>query len=269
MVVQIFGDDAILQHPPEGDADAARRPGKLAGQSVIGGQQHRAADNQGEAALDQPGQRNLLAQERPSQEAEHAQPEQDAQRGAVGRGRKRRKQEQRKLLQRGDPLAMRDQEEERQHREPCEDVGKQKARKPGQGRGQDQEQADREQPERLGEIEHAQAELQDPQRRQRLDAEVEPEIRTLAEMQIEAEHGGAARHQIAFIPAGEIAAGVPLQQRIAVPERRRDQEERNEHGRDPDRHRVGRARAQNPGLDSFLPIVWRQHAQNAGTEMLQ
>ena len=100
------------------------------------------------------------------------------------------------------------------------------------------------QPQRLRHAEHAQRQLQDPQRRQRLDPEIDPEVRILAEMQIEAEHGRAAGDQIAFIPPRQIAAGIPLEQRIAVPQRRREQHQRNGDGRDPDQaaHRRGRAR---------------------------
>ena len=39
-------------------------------------------------------------------------------------------------------------------------------------------------------------------------------------MQVEAEYGGAAWHQIALIPPRQIAAGIPLKQRIAVPQGR-------------------------------------------------
>ena len=67
-------------------------------------------------------------------------------------------------------------------------------------------------------------------------------LEALAEMQIEAEHGRAARDQIALVPARQIAAGVPLQQRIAVPQRRRDQHQGNGDGGRP-RPRPGRRRA--------------------------
>ena len=91
--------------------------------------------------------------------------------------------------------------------------------------------------------EHAQRQLQDPQRRQRLNAQIDPEARTLAEMQIEPEHGGPAGDQIAFVPPGQIAAGVILQQRIAVPQRRQDQHQGDRDRRHPDPSRVGHARA--------------------------
>ena len=72
-------------------------------------------------------------------------------------------------------------------------------------------------------------------------AKVDPEARTLAEMQIEAEHGGAAGHQIALVPPRQIAAGVPLEQGIAVPQRRRDQHQGNDDRRHPDPGGIGEA----------------------------
>ena len=85
--------------------------------------------------------------------------------------------------------------------------------------------------------------LQDPEGRQRLNPEIEPEARILAVMQIETEHRGAAGDEVALVPAGQIAAGVPLQQRIAVPQRRGEQYQGNCDGGDPNPGRVGDARA--------------------------
>ena len=113
---------------------------------------------------------------------------------------------------------MHDQDEERQYREPGKDIGQQRARQPWQSRGKGQREADRQQPQGLGHAEHAQRQLQYPQRCQRLDPKIDPEGGALAEMQIEAEHRGAAGHEVAFIPACQIATGIPLEQRIAVPQ---------------------------------------------------
>jgi hypothetical protein len=63
--------------------------------------------------------------------------------------------------------------------------------------------------------------LQDPQRRQRLNSEIDPEIRIFTEMQIKAEYGGAAGDEVTLIPPRKVSTSVPLQQRIAVPERGR------------------------------------------------
>jgi hypothetical protein len=42
MIAQILRDDAILQHPPEGDAVTAGRPRQLSGQCEIGREQQQA-----------------------------------------------------------------------------------------------------------------------------------------------------------------------------------------------------------------------------------
>ena len=118
---------------------------------------------------------------------------------------------------------MDDQDEKRQHREPGKDIGQQRRHKPWQRGRKDQHEADCQQPQRPGHAKHAQCQLQDPQCRQRLDPEIDPERGVLAEMEIEAEHRGAAGHQIAFVPARQVAAGIPLEQGIAVPQRRREQ----------------------------------------------
>ena len=102
--------------------------------------------------------------------------------------------------------------------------------------------------------EHAQRQLQDPQRRQRLDPEVDPEARILAEMEIEAERRRAAGHQVAFVPPRQIAAGIPLEQRIAIPQGRGEQHQGDGDGRDPGRPRIGSGpRPQNLRVDVASP----------------
>ena len=123
----------------------------------------------------------------------------------------------------------------------------------GSAVAKDQRDADRDQAKGLQHAEHAQRHLQDPQRRQRLDAEIDPERGTLAEMQIEAEHRGAARDQIALVPARQIAAGIPLKQRIAVPDRGREQGEGNGDSGRPDPGGIGPARVQKLRMDVASP----------------
>jgi hypothetical protein len=62
-------------------------------------------------------------------------------------------------------------------------------------------------------------------------------------MQIQTEHGGAAGDEIAFVPAGKITAGVELQQRIAIPDRRCDQQKRDGDRDGSDQGRTGLPRA--------------------------
>ena len=65
---------------------------------------------------------------------------------------------------------------------------------------------------------------------ERLHRHRRPEIRPRREHEIEAVDGRAAFLEMALVPAREIAAGVVLQQREAVPQRRREQQQHG-HGR--------------------------------------
>ena len=78
---------------------------------------------------------------------------------------------------------------------------------------------------------------------QRLDPEIDPEARIFAEMEINAERRGAARHQVAFIPPRQIAAGIPLEQGVAIPQGRREQHHRDGDGDRPGQPHVRDARA--------------------------
>src|SRR5262249_34911907 len=49
------------------------------------------------------------------------------------------------------------------------------------------------------------------------------EMKAVAEVEKLLEHRRAARHEVALVPAGEVAASVVLQQRIAIPQRRGEQ----------------------------------------------
>ena len=64
MLAQIMRDDAVLQHPSEGDAVTAGRPRQLSRQREIRRQQHRRTGDDGEAALDQSGDCDPSAQKR-------------------------------------------------------------------------------------------------------------------------------------------------------------------------------------------------------------
>src|SRR5262249_21378882 len=56
-----------------------------------------------------------------------------------------------------------------------------------------------------------------------LQDELWPEMQAFAEVEKQPEHRRAARHEVALVPAGEVAASVVLQQRIAIPQRRGEQ----------------------------------------------
>ena len=239
MIAQILRDDAILQHPSEGDAVAAGRPRQLS----------RTTRNSPTAACAAPATMvrlpcvNPETAIRPRRNGRAIQPTQHSPSSTASvalwvAAAKAVKPNSRHFSEDRGPLAMRDQDEERQHGQAGKNVGQQHAGKPGQRGGQDQHEADRQQPQRLRHAEHAQRQLQDPQRRQRLDPEIDPEIRILAEMKIEAEHGGAAGHQIAFVPPRQIAAGIPLEQRIAIPQGGGQQHQWDGDGGDPGRPRI-------------------------------
>ena len=118
-------------------------------------------------------------------------------------------------------LPVHDQDKQRQHRQTGKDVGQQHGGEPGQRRGQRSGQMliaiSR---HGRGHAEHAQRQLQDPQRRQRLNAQIDPEVANPRRNAGRARTRWTAGDQIAFVPPGQIAAGVLLQQRIAVPQRR-------------------------------------------------
>jgi hypothetical protein len=86
-----------------------------------------------------------------------------------------RQREQQAFFRRRNLVAVDNEDEERQHGQPGEDVGEEGACKPWQRGGQDQHQADCQQPQRLRHAEHAQRQMQDPQCGQRLNAEIDPE----------------------------------------------------------------------------------------------
>jgi hypothetical protein len=69
-----------------------------------------------------------------------------------------------------------------------------------------------------GQSRHPQHERYDPDGASRLQKKVWPEMQTLAKVKKQPERRRAARHEISFVPAGKITAGVVLQQRIAVPQ---------------------------------------------------
>jgi hypothetical protein len=64
-------------------------------------------------------------------------------------------------------------------------------------------------------------------------------------VQVQAEYGGTARNQIAFVPARQIAAGIPLKQGVAVPKRGRDQKQRDDGCGDPEQPGAADARPKN------------------------
>src|SRR5260370_39650510 len=73
-------------------------------------------------------------------------------------------------------------------------------------------------------------------------------------MQVYAVGSRAAGNQISLVPARKVAAGVVLEQRIAVPQRGRNQQKRNGDRDDPDQSAVGPARVQDLRTTNVSPL---------------
>src|SRR5262245_53754508 len=56
-----------------------------------------------------------------------------------------------------------------------------------------------------------------------LQDEFGPEAKSLPDVEKQPKYARMARHEVTLVPAGKIAAGVVLEQRIAIPQRRREQ----------------------------------------------
>ena len=261
MIPEVARNDAVLQHPAECDAVTSGRPGQFSRQGEIGRQQHSGANNDGQAGARQRRNRNPPAQEWPRNPACAAEPEQHRQCGAVGRASKRGEHKQREFFEPGNLVVMKHQKKKREDRQSGKNIRQQHAGEPRQRGGNDQCERQPKYPHRTDDAEHPQGQLKDPQRRQRLNAEIEPKARALAEMKIKAEHGRAAGDQITLVPAGQIAAGIPLEQRIAVPQCWREQHRRDGDGRCPRPGWVCHARAQHVRTNAVsLPTDFDHHA---------
>jgi len=119
---------------------------------------------------------------------------------------------------------MKDQEMERKHAQPGEDVGQQGAGQDGQG-GDERKAGDHQGPVpgSHGKSSRPQHQRHDPDGAAGLQDELGPEMQAFAEVEKQPEHRRAAWHEVALVPAGEVAAGVVLQQRIVIPQRRGEQ----------------------------------------------
>jgi len=119
---------------------------------------------------------------------------------------------------------MKDQQMKRKYAQPGEDIGQQGAGEDRQG--SDEREAGDNQcpvPGRRAESSHAQHQGNDPNGAPGLHSEFGPEVKAFADAEKQPEYRRATRHEVAFVPAGEIATGVVLQQRIAIPQRRSEQ----------------------------------------------
>jgi hypothetical protein len=147
----------------------------------------------------------------------------------MGRSGKGDEQEKPKALRAPQVRTMKDQEIKREHGQTGKDVGQQHAAQhrqcgesgePGDHSGQE--------PGPAAEPKRPQQQPDHPDGACRLQHELWPEMETLAHVQEQPVNRRPARHEVAFIPAGEISPGVVLQQRVAVPQRRREQRHETE-----------------------------------------
>jgi hypothetical protein len=60
VIVEIAIDDAVLQHPAEGERQPAGRPGEAAAHRVIGGEHQQRAKDKHDEAVTEPRERNAL-----------------------------------------------------------------------------------------------------------------------------------------------------------------------------------------------------------------
>ncbi len=224
MVAKIAADDPVLQHAAEQDPIAAGREGEASGNDAVRRQRHGDPEDHRRAGMAQSRRRDTRAHPRRDEE-ERRQGRHQGQRRAVGRRRKGDEDDQRPPLPRTGRLAEHD-KMEGQHRQAGENIGEEDAGEPRQ-RGRNRQAGD-DGNQHMGattEADLAQQQRQDPDRGDRLQHQDRPELEPRGRSKHEPVGGRTAGHQVAFEPAGQIAACVVLEQREAVPDRRAEQDD--------------------------------------------
>src|SRR5262245_61285847 len=120
MVVEIAFDDAILQHAPEGNAEAARRPGELPRQGEIRREQHRRSRGNGAAGGEKRAQ-GAKARGKQNWNGINPDREEYRERRAVGGGGEGDEHKKPNALQARGTRMMKDQEMERKDAQPGRD----------------------------------------------------------------------------------------------------------------------------------------------------
>jgi len=143
---------------------------------------------------------------------------------ALGFGGRRDEQGKAHALRQADGLT-KNQEIKGEHGKAGEDVGEQDAGEPGQC-GRDRQNGDqaRHQERTVAQACFGDQQPEDPQGGGDLDQENGPEMGRSRGRQQEPIGARPARHQVPFEPARQVAAGVVLQEREAVPDRGREQD---------------------------------------------
>ncbi len=226
MVGEKARDDAVLQHPPERQPDPARRPGDLSGDDEVRGEQQEGGQHHRGDTAGKSGERHDAAAKQRGDGGAEDERELDGERGAVGRAGEGGEHDERQSLPGRERLGAQDHEIEREHAETGEDVGEQDTRDPREGRhdrqrGDRAEQDQRPAPQAMG----AQDQRDHPDGERRLHDHRGPEIGTRQRVQEQSIDGRAAHLERALVPARDVSAGVIFQQREAVPQRGRKQDE--------------------------------------------
>ncbi len=196
MLPQVLRDDAILQHPPERDAVTAGCPRQLSRQREIRRQQHRRAGDEGRGCPASVRQRKSVRAETDARSSRR-----NTVRAAPPAWRCARPRRKPSMRTAGIFPVSRScrHSATRMKSASTDSPAKMSVRSVLASHGSAvvmlSTRPMRQQPQRLADAEHAQRQLQDPQRCQRLDSEIDPETRILAEMEIEAERRGAAGHE--------------------------------------------------------------------------
>ena len=226
MVVEVAVDDAVLKHAAERQREAAGRPGEPAGDDVVGAEQHHRAERHARRRRARCRAAAPIRKIPPRQRGGGDQRQDHGEGRAVGRDRERDQRDQRDALEAPQRVVGEDQKMHRQHGEAGEDVGQQDAGQPRQRGQAGQRRGDAEQHQRpAAEAQRAQQSASTQTVSAAWTTTTGQKSGCAKMFEEQAEHRRAARHQIAFEPAHQIAAGVVLQQRKPVPDRRREQDE--------------------------------------------
>ena len=128
MVVEITGDDAVLQHAAEGEAVTARRPGQVLLTTKFAPSSMAAPSTNATTIAPSPPRGTSLALSQDKRSSRRAEREQHRIGRAMGRDREGNEDDERQALARRDAIAVPDQRMKAEHGETGENVGQQFAR---------------------------------------------------------------------------------------------------------------------------------------------
>ena len=134
VLVEIFRDDAVLQHAAEREREAARRPGQPLGHGIIGGKHQGDAERERDQAAPDAGARGMRRRSnRNSATPASSSASSTASVALWVAADTAMSSDQRDALAAAERLAAQQQQIERQHAKPGENIGEQDRGQPGQG----------------------------------------------------------------------------------------------------------------------------------------